>query len=79
VEPAEEVEAEEPVEIPVIPEAPSKEPEEQEIRFAEDIMVKASKAKAPAKTKTEAKGKRKRKVVKYREQDEPLMDDGSED
>jgi N utilization substance protein A len=79
VEPAEEVEAEEPVEIPVIPEAPSKEPEEQQIRFAEDIMVKASKAKAPDKTKTETKGKRKGKVVKYREQDEPLMDDGSED
>ena len=78
-EPAEEVEAEEPVEIPVIPEAPPKEPEEQQIRFAEDIMVKASKAKAPDKTKTETKGKRKGKVVKYREQDEPLMDDGSED
>jgi N utilization substance protein A len=77
VEPAEEVEVEEPVEIPVIPEAPPKEPEEQQIRFAEDILVKASKAKAPDKTKTETKGKRKGKVVKYREQDEPLMDDES--
>lgn len=78
-EPAAEGEAEEPVEIPVIPEAPAEEPEEKQIRFAEDIMVRASKAKAPDKTKTETKGKRKGKVVKYREQDEPLMDDGSED
>jgi N utilization substance protein A len=79
VEPAAEVEAEEPVEIPVIPEAPPEEPEEKQIRFAEDIMVRASKATAPDKTKTETKGKRTGKVVKYREQDEPLMDDGSED
>ena len=78
-EPAAEVEAEEPVEIPIIPEAPPEEPEEKQIRFAEDIMVRASKAKSPDKTKTETKGKRKGKVVKYREQDEPLMDDGSED
>jgi N utilization substance protein A len=78
-EPAPEVEVEEPVEIPVIPEAPPEEPEEKQIRFAEDIMVRASKAKAPDKTKAETKGKRKGKVVKYREQDEPLMDDGSED
>jgi len=78
-EPPAEVEADEPVEIPVIPEAPAEEPEEKQIRFAEDIMVRASKAKAPDKTKTETKGKRKGKVVKYREQDEPLMDDGSED
>jgi len=78
-EPAAEGEAEEPVEIPVIPEAPAEEPEEKQIRFAEDIMVRASTAKAPDKTKTETKAKRKGKVVKYREQDEPLMDDGSED
>jgi N utilization substance protein A len=78
-EPAAEVEAEETVEIPVIPEAPSEEPEEKQIRFAEDIMVRASKAKAPDKTKTETKGKRKGKVVKYREQDERLMDDESEE
>ena len=78
-EPAPEVEVEEPVEIPVIPEAPPEEPEKKQIRFAEDIMVRASKAKAPDKTKAETKGKRKGKVVKYREQDEPLMDDGSED
>ncbi len=78
-EPAAEIEAEEPVEIPVIPEAPPEEPEEKQIRFAEDIMVRASKAAAPDKTKAETKGRRKGKVVKYREQDEPLMDDGSED
>jgi N utilization substance protein A len=78
-EPAPRVEVEEPVEIRVIPEAPPEEPEKKQIRFAEDIMVRASKAKAPEKTKAETKGKRKGKVVKYREQDEPLMDDGSED
>ena len=73
-----EIEPEEPVEIPVIPEAPSEEPQEKYIRFAEDILVKASKAKAPDKTKNETKGKRKGKVLKYREQDEHLMDDESE-
>jgi N utilization substance protein A len=77
--PAEEIEAEEPVEIPVIPEAPSEEPEEKHIRFAEDILVRASKAKAPDKTKNETKGKRKGKVLKYREQDEHLIDDTSEE
>ena len=77
--PAEEIEAEKPVEIPVIPEAPSEKPQEKHIRFAEDILVKASKAKAPDKTKNETKGKRKGKVLKYREQDEPLMDDASEE
>ena len=78
-EPTAEVEAEEPAEIPVIPEAPPEEPEEKQIRFAEDIMVRASKTKAPDKKKTETKGKRKGKVVKYREQDEPLTDDESEE
>jgi N utilization substance protein A len=77
--PAEEIEAEEPVEIPVIPEAPSEEPEEKHIRFAEDILVRTSKAKAPDKTKNETKGKRKGKVLKYREPDEHLMDDASEE
>ena len=73
--PAEEIE-EEPVEIPEIVEAPSKKPEEKQIRFAEDILVSALKAKAPDKGKTETKAKRKGKVVKYRKkEDERLIDD----
>jgi N utilization substance protein A len=78
-EPAGEIEPEEPVEIPGIPEAPSEKPEEKQIRFAEDIMVRASKAKAPAKTKPETKGKRKGKVVKYKKEDEHFVDDESEE
>jgi N utilization substance protein A len=78
-EPAEEIETEEPVEIPGIPEAPIEKPEEKQIRFAEDILVRALKAKAPAKPKNETKGKRKGKVLKYKKEDEHLVDDGSEE
>jgi len=78
-EPAEEIETEEPVEIPGIPEAPSEKPKEKQIRFAEDILVRALKAKAPAKPKNETKGKRKGKVLKYKKEDEPLVDDESEE
>ena len=78
-EPAEEIETEEPVEIPGIPEAPSEKLKEKQIRFAEDILVRALKAKAPAKPKTETKGKRKGKVLKYKKEDEPLVDDESEE
>ncbi len=73
-EPAEEIEEEEPVEILGIPEAPPEKPEEKQIRFAEDILGQTIKAKAPDKTKSEAKGKRKGKVIKYKEEDEPLVD-----
>ena len=78
-EPAEEIETEEPVEIPGIPEAPSEKPKEKQIRFAEDILVRALKAKAPDKPKNETKGKRKGKVLKYKKEDEHLVDDGSEE
>jgi N utilization substance protein A len=78
-EPAEEMEAEEPVEIPVIPEAPPEKPEEKQIRFAEDILVRASKTKVPDKAKNETKGKRKGKVLKYKKEDEHFVDDGSEE
>ena len=78
-EAAEEIEEEEPIEIPGILEAPSRKPEEKQIRFAEDILVKALKAKVPDKMKNETKGKRKGKVLKYKKQDEHLIDDGSED
>jgi transcription termination/antitermination protein NusA len=75
----EEAEVEESVEIPSIPEAPLEKPEEKQIRFAEDILVKALKKKIPDRTKGETKGKRKGKVLKYKKQDEHLMDDESEE
>jgi N utilization substance protein A len=77
-EPTEEIETEEPVEIPGIPEAPSEKPEEKQIRFAEDILVRSLKAKAPDKVKSETKGKRKGKVLKYKKEDEHFVDDESE-
>ena len=76
--PAEEVGVEEPVEIPSISETPFEKPEEKQIRFAEDILVKALKAKIPNKIKSETKGKRKGKVLKYKKQDEHFVDDESE-
>jgi transcription termination/antitermination protein NusA len=81
VEPAEEIEEEESVEIPSIPEAPSEKPEKKHIRFAEEILVEGLKAKTPDKTKggtSGIKGKRKGKVLKYKKQDEHLIDDESE-
>jgi N utilization substance protein A len=77
--PAEEIGVAEPVEIPGIPEPPSKKPEENQIRFAEDILVEALKAKVPDKAKDETKGKKKGKVLKYKKQDEHLVDDESEE
>ena len=77
--PAEEIGAQESVEIPSISEAPPEKPEEKQIRFAEDILVKALKAQMPDKAKTEPKGKKKGKVIKYKKQDEDLIDDGSEE
>jgi N utilization substance protein A len=76
--PAEEMASAEPVEIPGVPEAPTKKAEERHIRFAEDILAGALKAKAPDKGKNETKGKRKGKVLKYKKQDERLIDDESE-
>ena len=76
-EPAEEIGAKEPVEIPSISEAPPEKPEKKQIRFAEDILAKALKAQMPDKAKTETKGKRKGKVIKYKTQDEDFIDDES--
>jgi len=76
--PAEEIGVAEPVDIPGIPEAPPEKPKEKHIRFAEDILAGALKVKAPDKAKSEAKGKKKGKVLKYKKQDEHLMDDESE-
>ncbi|MFC1927616.1 hypothetical protein ACFLW7_03470 [Chloroflexota bacterium] len=53
--------------------------QEKQIRFAEDILVRALKAKAPDKPKKETKGKRKGKVLKYKKEDEHLVDDESEE
>jgi N utilization substance protein A len=78
-EPSEEIGVAESVEIPTISEAPSEKPEEKQIRFAEDILVEALKAQMPDKTKGETKGKRKGKVIKYKKQDEHLIDDESEE
>jgi N utilization substance protein A len=78
-EPAEEIGEEESVEFPVIPEAPPEKTEEKQIRFAEDILMGASKAETSDKTQNEPKGKRKGKVVKYKKQDEHFIDDESEE
>jgi N utilization substance protein A len=76
---AEEVGVEEPVEFPSISEAPPEKPEEKQIRFAEDILVRALKEKIPDKVKNEVKGKKKGKVIKYKKQDDNLIDDESEE
>jgi hypothetical protein len=70
---------EEPVEFPSISEAPPEKPEEKQIRFAEDILVRALKEKIPDKVKNEVKGKKKGKVIKYKKQDDNLIDDESEE
>jgi N utilization substance protein A len=78
-EPVEEIVVEESVEFPSIPEAPPENPEEKQIRFAEDILRGALKAEIPDKTQSGPKGKRKGKVVKYKKQDEHFIDDESEE
>jgi N utilization substance protein A len=78
-EQAEEVGVEEPVEFPSISEAPPEKPEEKQIRFAEDILVRALKEEIPDKVKNEVKGKKKGKVIKYKKQDDNLIDDESEE
>jgi len=74
-EPTEEIGVEELVEFPSIPEAPPEKPEEKHIRFAEDILMGALKTKITDKTQSGPKGKRKGKVIKYKKQDEHLIDD----
>jgi N utilization substance protein A len=76
---AEEIGVEESVEFPSIPEAPPEKPEEKQIRFAEDILVKALKTKIPDKAKNEVKGKRKGKTTKYKRQDDHFVDDEIEE
>ncbi|GAF72123.1 unnamed protein product, partial [marine sediment metagenome] len=75
----EEIGVEELVEFPSISEAPPEKPEERHIRFAEDILVKALKAEIPDKEKSGVKGKRKGKVIKYKEHDDHIVDDGIEE
>lgn len=76
---AEEIGVEESVEFPSIPEAPPEKPEEKQIRFAEDILVRAVKAEIPDKGKIGVKGKRKGKVIKYKKQDDHFVDDEIEE
>jgi len=78
-EPVEEIGVEESVEFPSIPEAPPEKPEEKQIRFAEDILVRAVKAGIPDKEKNGVKGKRKGKVIKYKKQDDQFVDDEIEE
>jgi len=75
----EEIEMEEAVELPSISEAPPKKPEEKQIRFAEDILMKALKTERTDKAKNEVKGKKKGKATKYRRQDEHFVDDEIEE
>jgi N utilization substance protein A len=76
---AEEIGAEESVEFPSISEAPPEKPEEKQIRFAEDILVKALKVKIPDKVKSGVKAKRKGKVIKYKKKDDHFVDDEREE
>ena len=76
---AEEIGVEESVEFPSIPEAPPEKPEEKQIRFAEDILVRALKAGIPDKGKNGVKGKRKGKVIKHKKQDDHFVDDEIEE
>jgi len=78
-EPIEDIGSEEIVEFPVFPEAPPEKPEEKHIRFAEDILMGASKTEKSDKTQGAPRGKRKGKVIKYKEQDESLIDDEIEE
>jgi hypothetical protein len=71
---------EEPVEFAAIFEAPPEKPEEKQIRFAEDILPKTSKAEITDKERSKIKGKRKGKVIKYKKQkDDHFIDDESEE
>jgi N utilization substance protein A len=76
---AEEVGGEELAEFPSISEAPPEKPGEKQIRFAEDILVRALKEKIPDKVKSEVKGKKKGKVIKYKKRDGNIIDDESEE
>jgi len=80
-EPAEEIGMEESVEFPSIPEAPPEKTEEKQIRFAEDILMKALKVETPDKLKSGIKGegKGKGKVIKYKRQDDHFIDDEIEE
>jgi transcription termination/antitermination protein NusA len=77
--PVEEAILEGPVEFPPLTEAPVERTAEEHIRFAEDILLAATKPKATDKDKGGAKGKRKAKVIKYRERDDSLVDDDIEE
>jgi len=71
----EDIGVEEPIEFPAILEAPPEKPEEKQIRFAEDILLGALKTGTPDKEKSGTKGKKKGKVIKYKKQEDHLVDD----
>ena len=75
----EEIEVQMPVEISSIPEVGAAEPEDKQIRFAEDILVEASKPKMTEKVKSEPKGKKKAKLVKFKEKEDIFVDDELEE
>lgn len=70
---------EEPIELPAIAEAPARTSEQDQIRFAEDILLAALKSRAADKDKGGAKGRKKGKVVKYKERDDSFVDDEIEE
>ena len=78
-EPAQDIGVEEPVEFPVILEAPPEKLEEKQIRFAEDILLDALITGTPPKEKNGVKAKKKGKVVKYKKQEDHFADDEIEE
>ena len=71
---AEDIEAEEPIEFPPIPEAPPEKPEEKQIRFAEDILLRALTAGTTDKAKSGVKKRRGGKVTKRRKEEDHIED-----
>ena len=71
---AEDIEAEEPIEFPSIPEAPPEKPEEKPIRFAEDILLAALTAGTTDKAKSGVKKGREGKVTKRQKEEDHIED-----
>jgi len=76
---AEEIGVEELFQFPSISEAPPEKPKEKQIRFAEDILRGALKAGTPEKEKGGIKGKKKGKAIRYKGQEDNLVDDEIEE
>ena len=76
---AEDIEAEEPIEFPPIPEAPPEAPEQKQIRFAEDILLAALRAGTTDKDRSGVKKRRGGKVTKRGKEDDHLVHDEMEE